>query len=415
MITTSEKRKLFSELRDRVGAGQRCPSLAWIVKFLRLKDEAQAETALRELERDGVIDVLRAGPYPWVSVLRNTYMGVKVAGMTLDPERFDKFTDGTDVLKIAVEPDVVMARPVRMIDDEIDEPDTQEARVPARKAHIAEESTSASRDEVSASSPEREVQVAPPVPTEISERPEVETVQAEQEFPDAGNPSPAELDQGPTAAPPPAQVAEVERAPDLAPSQSVEARQPHPWALIELSEIESFLTQHDMKPTTFGKLAGVGTSYVANARAGLQSGEKVSRRLRTFMAEYVPDAVVSQLSRKGHAAHRPAITLPPKAKLVAPTADLGRQLSIKVPVDVHAQFAREAAQRELPLGTVARERILEALADRGKPAPEPVGKPHIRAAVVRAWGNDGRPFGDFITALIDMGLETYLEFREAAE
>ena len=133
-LSPSSKRILFNELRSRVDRGVRCPSLAWLAKFMRVETEADAEAVLRELERDGVITVLRRGPYPWVSVLRNSYGGPKVAGMTLDPERFDKFTDGTDVLKINPFADIEKA--VTEIEATYALPDKMPPRKPLETAKV---------------------------------------------------------------------------------------------------------------------------------------------------------------------------------------------------------------------------------------------------------------------------------------
>jgi hypothetical protein len=44
------------------------------------------------------------------------------------------------------------------------------------------------------------------------------------------------------------------------------------------------------------------------------------------------------------------------------------------------------------------------------------GRRHrISAAVQRAWREDGRPLDVFVTDLIDLGLESYLAFRNRAE
>lgn len=50
--------------------------------------------------------------------------------------------------------------------------------------------------------------------------------------------------------------------------------------------------------------------------------------------------------------------------------------------------------------------ITEALTARDAP-PAPTGKPRVRADVVKAWQDDGRPFVEFIEYLIDIGLSEY--------
>ncbi len=56
--------------------------------------------------------------------------------------------------------------------------------------------------------------------------------------------------------------------------------------------------------------------------------------------------------------------------------------------------------------TIAAELLVEALDARAAPPP---GKPLLRAAVLAALRDDGRPFGQFITHLIDLGLAVHLE------
>lgn len=64
----------------------------------------------------------------------------------------------------------------------------------------------------------------------------------------------------------------------------------------------------------------------------------------------------------------------------------------------------------VPASTMAATLLAEALTARTAP-PEPTGKPRVRAAVVKAWQADGRPFDEFITSLIDAGLYEYHRLR----
>lgn len=65
-----------------------------------------------------------------------------------------------------------------------------------------------------------------------------------------------------------------------------------------------------------------------------------------------------------------------------------------------------------------RLKLLEQLRfceDEGAPPPDdafvpmPAGKPHVRAGVIRAAAADGRDLPTFVTAMIDLGLECWLE------
>jgi hypothetical protein len=85
--------------------------------------------------------------------------------------------------------------------------------VPARKAHSAASSGAATR-------------IEDRTPPQMPQRPEVETVEAQRGGHPNGQSRPASVDQGPTPATPPAQVAEVKSAPVVAPPQRVEAPQP---------------------------------------------------------------------------------------------------------------------------------------------------------------------------------------------
>jgi hypothetical protein len=93
-----------------------------------------------------------------------------------------------------------------------------------------------------------------------------------------------------------------------------------------------------------------------------------------------------------------------------PRPHSGKLHSVKIDDATYRQLKADAAKAKVPMLAVLRRRLAQA--DCPSPsAPEPTGKPHIKAAVMRAWQNDGRPFGDFMTALIDLGLAEYLDFR----
>lgn len=46
-----------------------------------------------------------------------------------------------------------------------------------------------------------------------------------------------------------------------------------------------------------------------------------------------------------------------------------------------------------------------------KPDPSPATKPRISTRVYRAWQEDGRPFHDFLTAMIELGVDEWERFR----
>ncbi|TVV75567.1 hypothetical protein [Sphingomonas solaris] len=114
----------------------------------------------------------------------------------------------------------------------------------------------------------------------------------------------------------------------------------------------------------------------------------------------------------------PAPPPPEPASLPVTTAperaEKRKTLGAMVTPAVFEQVKEMAAQRNVATGRFAAELLDVALA--GPPAgatiaPEPAGKPKLRAAVLRAAREDPRPFDEFVTALIDLGLESYLEFR----
>ena len=122
-----------------------------------------------------------------------------------------------------------------------------------------------------------------------------------------------------------------------------------------LCEIEQFLVHNRMGATTFGKLALNRLQVVGQLRSGAKLMPETAGRIRAFMAGYV-----------------------------APVRDPGgRNLRAVVSADPVVPI----------LDTV---------------------KPHIRKEVLRAWREDGRPADQFLTDLIDLGLEQYQAFRRAA-
>lgn len=53
-----------------------------------------------------------------------------------------------------------------------------------------------------------------------------------------------------------------------------------------LVEADRFLRKHDMKESTFGRLAIGDHAMMIKLRAGHQFGEKVRKRFETFLKEY---------------------------------------------------------------------------------------------------------------------------------
>lgn len=99
MIT---KRRLFDALWERARKGQPAPSLRLIVKEQRLADEDAAKRLLADMAGDGCISIVgELGPYPWLTLRRNTYTGGFVSSpVWLERER--------DVAK-ALEPEMADA------------------------------------------------------------------------------------------------------------------------------------------------------------------------------------------------------------------------------------------------------------------------------------------------------------------
>ncbi len=83
----------------------------------------------------------------------------------------------------------------------------------------------------------------------------------------------------------------IDRATMRVPDKAVAKIGPVP-ALVApplLAEVEAFLELSGMAPTTFGKKAGVGMSFVANLRAGQQSRAPTEARVRSFFARWVAE------------------------------------------------------------------------------------------------------------------------------
>lgn len=351
------KRALFDDLRDRADRGARCPSLAAIRQAHKLDSDEAAANLLSALERDGVIDILRIGECPWISVIRNTYTGLKVSGVSLDPERFDRQEPSAPV-------ELRLATPVGQIAE--------------RMTRIAAETTA---------------RAEPPAPT----APEVEP----------------------------------ESPPEPAP--------------LTIEEVEAFCRANNLGPATFGQLAVNDPNFVGQRlKGGRRFKAKTVLRVRAFMAEFrmperpavetgdadmeVESAAESRATASIAQGPEPA-TLPAQAAeekpcsaradpqavkarhALEPARQDRRQVNLHLPIGDHDLLAALAAQRGVSVGALARELLLGALA---RPDLQPDGKHLIRAEVTRAWRGDGRKFGDFVTALIDLGLESYLAFREAA-
>ncbi|MES2289310.1 MAG: hypothetical protein V4530_06180 [Pseudomonadota bacterium] len=350
------KMKLFDELLDRRQKGNRCPSLAWIAKFAKLGDDGEAESLLLDMQRDNVLTILGKGPYPWVELSRLSYGGRLVAGMMLDPERFDQKPEPAPlIIKAAPDPKSIPSA-ARTADDEIDELvsaveervtprtpikrvniDATEALGTARKAPNAEESTSAST--AAATAIERDVSRA--------EEPE------------------------PVAAALPAPE-------EQASPQPVEARQRD-----LLLEVEAFLAKHGIAPSTFSKKVMDQSMFVAKLRGGLQPQGKTVDRVRRYMAEYTPPAARATF-KCGHA---------------------------RTPENSHENGHGYKRCKEC-------SRITKRDWKRAKVAAAEIpliGRPHVRTAVLRQWEAEGRPpLNAFLTDLLDLGLEARTTFQRAA-
>lgn len=55
-----------------------------------------------------------------------------------------------------------------------------------------------------------------------------------------------------------------------------------------LAQIDRFCTAHNLKPTTFGRMAIGDGNLVANLKADRSLTLKTARRVMAFMAEYRP-------------------------------------------------------------------------------------------------------------------------------
>jgi len=86
--------------------------------------------------------------------------------------------------------------------------------------------------------------------------------------------------------------------------------------------------------------------------------------------------------------------------------DRTKQLSVYLPRDLHAAVVERARADQTPMSEVMRA-AAEAFLN-------PTDRHRIQAEVIRAWRDDGREFGEFVTALIDAGLAVHEDMREEA-
>lgn len=89
-----------------------------------------------------------------------------------------------------------------------------------------------------------------------------------------------------------------------------------------------------------------------------------------------------------------------------------RKLAVFLSPEDYAYVDALGEAEELFTGRMASQILAEALEGRRCDT----GRKHrLSAAVQRAWREDGRPLDVFVTALIDIGLEEYLRFRDQRE
>lgn len=162
-----------------------------------------------------------------------------------------------------------------------------------------------------------------------------------------------------------------------------------------------------------------------------QTAERVKDILARGSAAKTPDSPLAQYPRaeaaKGRsqripppirveAAPQPVAVEPPAHTRSAPGSSEARnhQLSFTITADMRDALDARAARSGQTRSWEAFSLLTEALTVR-ETAPAPIGKPRVRADVVKAWQADGRPFGEFVSALIDIGLEEYRRFWRGSE
>lgn len=330
-FTMLTKKMLFDRLWDRAKAGQPAPSRRLIVKLASLDSEDAAERLLGEMQSDGAISVVKGGAYPWLTLRRSVYAGPLIAGVWLDPEKMERETLTPEQADAPTPKVPVPAAIDRRLPNEIEE--YRGASGTARKASSAGESTSATRIiDRAPLPPEPEAIPTSPALSEMPERPEVETVEAQQEGTPTRSPLPASVDQGPRPACPSAQAAEEAAKRDAEPPPPVEARQP----------------------------------------------------------------------KHGY----------PRGGRVADPETTKRKLAVYLTPEDYAFIDARGESEGLFTGRMASQMLADAV----EAARCDTGARHrLSAAVQRAWRADRRPLDTFVTALIEIGLEEYLRFRDVRE
>jgi len=213
-------------------------------------------------------------------------------------------------------------------------------------------------------------------PIEISERPEVETVEAQQQSLRNGQPAPASVDQGPRSEPPPLEAAEEANAPVKMSPQLVEAQQPCP-------------AEQDITPRA-------------------QRRSRPNKRVEVYLPETAKNALRERADAIGVSTSRYAVQLLIEA-LTAP-APISSGTTDLAHADV-AITVRSLCRRDRPPADV-----IALAVDALTPWLTPKRKPLISGAVIRAAAGQGMPLDAFVEHLIDLGMRLYPASRpEAAE
>jgi hypothetical protein len=372
------KRRLLDSLWDRASKGQPAPSLRFIAGEFKLSGEDAAAGMLREMQGDGCISIVgELGPYPWLTLRRQTYTGDFVrAPVWLEPEKRERVT--LEPVAAFVEPErLPLTETMRRssadpdLEEMVAEVERRHARLPqspsdlmvtilngpqptrdavtqladkeyqgasgtARKAPGTAASAVVTRIEDRAPSPEPKLSGAQEsprasAPSEMPERPEVETAETKGNGPADALTSALDRPSGTEAGEPPAQAAET----------GEQAREPQPQA-VGARRISPLKGRH-LKPVEERRECQIKVRLTRTQYAGLVND---AHRVRVPIAQHAADLIMEAFT--------------------ASQCDTGR-------------------------------------------------RHRISAAVQRAWREDGRPLDVFVTDLIDLGLESYLAFRNRAE
>lgn len=367
----SKKHAALALLWDRT----LCPSAKDLAQQLRLASAHEAIALLQEMQADGVIDVLREGAYPWVSLVRKRYTGLLIAGQTRDPVCWENQEIGQG--------------------DEV--PSEQHRAAPTT---VCLSSADASANSESPEGGEEGLAAGETAP-EMPERPEDAAVAAPQAVetkriePEDALTLPADDDGSSEADAPPVQ-AEEEQAQAREPEpQRVEASQLGP---VTYAEVAAFMKKHSMLGSNLGRRATKDPGLVGGLKKGRVPGEAVSARVRAFMQEFERDTPAASGTAREASGAVESTTATRIEDRAAHSEGEGAHASLPLTADTEWDNATSTT-RSWP---EYQDKLL-------KERPGDLAR-EIQAA----FQTDGRDYDSFLKALLFLGLQSYRDMREAA-